>query len=243
MSTSAKRSPSAATRSAIAATHRADVWAMVAESLGLAIQLPLVWLGVAFIVGDDIEDLVGWCLVGTFYLVVTILALNLAVRMPGMTGRDGTRRFLAHPAMRIAASLLTFSSSTVGIVAAIQLIVLRNDPEWSGFIELFAVWAMLVAWGLFHWGWARIYYSRYHRAAGIRPLEFPKTPEPELIDFVYFAFTNATNFSVSDVQVTTTRMRWTVIWHTSLSFFFNALILVLAINTITGIQIDPDLLK
>jgi len=223
--------------------HGADVGAMVAESLGLVIQIPLVWLGVAFIVGDDIEELVGWCLVGTFYLVVTIVALNLAVRLPGMAGRAETRRFLAHPAMRIAATLLTFSSSTVGVVAAIQLIVLRNDPEWSGFIELFAVWAMLVAWGLFHWGWARIYYSRYHRAPGIPPLEFPRTPEPELIDFVYFAFTNATNFSVSDVQVTTTRMRWTVIWHTSLSFFFNALILVLAINTITGIQIDPDLLK
>ncbi|MFK4731180.1 DUF1345 domain-containing protein [Agromyces mediolanus] len=224
--------------------QRADAGAIVAESLGLLIQIPLVWLGVEFIIGDDIELLVGWCLVGTFYLLVTIVALNLAVRLPAlMTGRSETRRFLAHPFMRVAATLLTFSSSTVGVVAAVQLILLRNDPEWSGFIELVAVWAMLVAWGLFHWGWARIYYSRYHRAVGTPPLEFPRTPEPELIEFVYFAFTNATNFSVSDVQVTTTRMRWTVIWHTSLSFFFNALILVLAINTITGIQVDPGILK
>lgn len=227
-----------------ASTRSRDAGAIVAESIGLAIQVPLVVLGIQFIVGDDegIELLAAWCLIGTFYLLVTILALNLAVRVPGMTGRQGTRRFLAHPAMRLAASILTFSSSAVGVVAAIQLIVLRNDPEWSGYIELFAVWAMLVAWGLFHWGWARMYYSRFHRAKGDPGLEFPRTPEPELIDFVYFAFTNATNFSVSDVLVTTTRMRWTVIWHTSLSFFFNALIIVLAINTITGLDIDPSLL-
>ncbi len=30
----------------------------------------------------------------------------------------------------------------------------------------------------------------------------------------------------------TTRMRWTVLWHTTLGFFFNALIIVLAVNTI-----------
>lgn len=220
-----------------------DVAAIIAEALGLAIQVPLVWLGLAFIGGDDIELLAGWCLIGTFYLLVTILALNLAVRVPGMAGRHGTRRFLAHPVMRTVASILTFSSSAVGMVAATELIVLRNDPDWGPFIELFAVWAMLVAWGLFNWGWARMYYSRYHRAKGDPGLEFPRTPEPELIDFVYFAFTNATAFSVSDVLVTTPRMRWTVIWHTTLSFFFNALIIVLAINTITGIEVDPQLLQ
>lgn len=220
-----------------------DLAAIVAESLGLAIQIPLVWLGLAFIGGEDIEMLALWCLTGTFYLAVTILALNLAARVPGMSGRQGTRRFLAHPVMRTVASILTFSSSAVGMVAAIELIVLRNDPDWGPFIELFAVWAMLVAWGLFNWGWARMYYSRFHRAKGDPGLEFPRTPEPELIDFVYFAFTNATAFSVSDVLVTTPRMRWTVIWHTSLSFFFNALIIVLAINTITSIEVDPKLLQ
>jgi uncharacterized membrane protein len=34
------------------------------------------------------------------------------------------------------------------------------------------------------------------------------------------------------VQVMTTRMRWTVVWHTTLSFFLNAMIIVLAVNTI-----------
>ncbi|MFF2496409.1 DUF1345 domain-containing protein [Agromyces sp. NPDC058064] len=223
----------------------ADVGAIVAESLGLAVQLGLVALGVWFFLdeGDDLDALVLWCLVGTVYLVATVFALNLAVHRPSLAGRHHTRRFLAHPAIRATASVLTFSASLVGVVAATMLVLLRNDPELGPFVEVFAVWAMLVSWCLFHWGWARIYYARYHAAGAKPPLEFPRTPEPGLIDFVYFAFTNATNFSVSDVVVTATRMRWTVVWHTSFSFFFNALIIVLAINTITGIDIDPALIE
>lgn len=223
----------------------ADVGAIVAESIGLAVQLGLVALGVGFFAGegDDLEALVAWCFLGSLYLVATIVALNIAVRRPTLAGRHRTRRFLAHPVMRAVASVLTFSASTVGVIAATMLVLLRNDPELGPLVEVFAVWAMLVSWCLFHWGWARIYYARYHAAAAEPPLEFPRTPEPGLIDFVYFAFTNATNFSVSDVLVTTTRMRWSVVWHTSFSFFFNALIIVLAINTITGIDIDPALIE
>ena len=65
-----------------------DLAAIVAESLGLAIQIPLVWLGLAFIGGEDIEMLALWCLTGTFYLAVTILALNLAA--PVMLLQIGT---------------------------------------------------------------------------------------------------------------------------------------------------------
>ncbi|MFF2272966.1 DUF1345 domain-containing protein [Agromyces sp. NPDC058136] len=231
-------------RTTPASRRSGDAGALVAESLGLAVQLVLVALGVWFLLDDvQLDALVAWCLIGTLYLGATMLLLNLAVHRPRLAGNERTRRLLVHPAMRATASILMFTSSTVGLLAATQLILLRNDPDWGPFVELFGVWAMLVSWGLFHWGWSRIYYGRYHSAQGRPPLEFPRTPEPRLVDFVYFAFTNATNFSVSDVLVTTTRMRWSVVWHTSLSFFFNAVLIVLAINTITGIEIDPALLE
>jgi uncharacterized membrane protein len=34
------------------------------------------------------------------------------------------------------------------------------------------------------------------------------------------------------VEVLSTRMRWTIVWHSVLSYFFNGLIIVLALNTI-----------
>jgi uncharacterized membrane protein len=101
------------------------------------------------------------------------------------------------------------------------------------------VWAMLLAWGFLHWGFAQIYYRLYHvpmppdasGAVAEPSMRFPKTANPSLVDFVYVAFQIATSFTPNDVE-TTPRVRWTVTWHAVLSFFFNGFIIVLALNTI-----------
>lgn len=211
-----------------------DVVALVMESLGILAQLILLGLGAFFLWTDD-EDagllaLIGWCLIGSMYVIATVIWMNVEVRGPE-TGSRPIRWILMHPLARFLSTIGAFIASFVGLWCALELIF---NPEWRDGIDFIAVWAMLLAWALFHWGFARIYYARFYRRADAPPLEFPKTPSPQLGDFVYFSFTNATNFSVSDVLVLDRRMRWTVIWHTTLSFFFNALIIVLSINTITS---------
>ena len=47
---------------------------------------------------------------------------------------------------------------------------------------------------------------------------------------------------MSDVQVMTTRMRWTVVWHTTFAFFFNALIIALTMNVISNGTLLQNLL-
>ena len=42
-----------------------------------------------------------------------------------------------------------------------------------------------------------------------------------------------TSFTPNDVE-TAPPIRWTVVWHSVLSFFFNGFIIVLALNTIMG---------
>lgn len=203
--------------------------------LDLAGQLALILLGAWLLLLSDGDDdtvalLLLWCVLGTAYWVATVTAVGIAVRrppppVPVFSWLERTRT------ARAISTTATFASSLVGLVAAVELLTLRDDPDWSGWIEWVAVWGMLVSWALFHWGYARIYDRRYRRGTD-QPLKFPGEKEPRLADFVYFAFTNATAFSVSDVEVLTTRMRWTVVWHTTFAFFFNALILVLAVNTI-----------
>jgi uncharacterized membrane protein len=211
-----------------------DVIALVVEPVGLVAQLVLVGLGAFFISTED-EDagllaLLGWCLVGSLYVLVTVIWMNIEVRGPAEGSRP-IQWILKHPLARVLSTAGAFLASVVGLWSALELIF---NPAWRDGIDLIAVWAMLLAWALFHWGYARIYFARYYRQVDAPPLEFPKTPSPQLADFVYFSFTNATNFSVSDVLVLDRRMRWTVIWHTTISFFFNALIIVLSINTITS---------
>ncbi len=212
---------------------------IVIEIFGILAQLLLVYLGGVYLF-NDAEDpftdgifLLMWCLVATLYLAGTVFWLNVDLRI-----NQGDPRFLRNvsrsPIIAIFSTVVTFSSSMVGLSAAVVLISESTRTSALHFYEIVAVWAMLGSWAMFQWGYARIYYGAYQARASERPLRFPGTKEPRLVDFVYFSFTNGTSFATSDVVVRTSRMRWTVVWHTTFSFFFNALIIVLTMNTISG---------
>ena len=218
--------------------RRSAAATIVVEAVGILAQVLLIVAGLRYLLIDDGESaenlrLLAWCIVATVYLAGTVLWLNLYLRL-----RDDDelliRRASASAAFRLFSTVVTFTSSFVGLAAATSLILTRGDPDHLSGYELIAVWAMLASWAMFHWGYARIYYARYHHRESDRPLRFPGTEHPRLTDFVYFSFTNGTSFAPSDVSVATSRMRWTVVWHTTLSFFFNALIIVLTMNTISG---------
>ncbi len=199
----------------------------------LVVQLALTAVGVALIASQEDAEIIGlmrlWSLLATLYVLGAIVLLSVAVRRPG-----GPAARTEHArGSRLVSTAATFVSSVVGLGSALTLLLEREDPRWGENYQVLGVWAMLAAWALFHWGFARIYAARY-RGDADRPLRFPGDAEPRLADFVYFSFTNATSFATPDVTVLTTRMRWTVLWHTTLGFFFNALIIVLAVNTIIG---------
>ena len=61
-------------------------------------------------------------------------------------------------------------------------------------------------------------------------LDFPGTAEPGPWDFLYFSFVVGMTCQVSDVQVKTTTMRCTVLWHGVVSFFFNTVFIAMAVN-------------
>ncbi|TDN92055.1 DUF1345 domain-containing protein [Microbacterium sp. BK668] len=212
------------------------VVAVVVRAVDLLVQLGLIGLGAALLFTEDdaatIEVLSLWCLLGTLYWLAAVIAVGVSVRR----GPDRAPRWLrhvdVHPIIAVVSTTATFAASLVGIVAASELLLLRDDPDWADWVDAVGVWAMLLSWALFHWGYARIYDRRFRLAPSPPPLVFPGTDRPRLVDFVYFSFTNATTFSVSDVLVQTSRMRWTVVWHTTFSFFLNALIIVLAFSTI-----------
>ncbi len=87
-------------------------------------------------------------------------------------------------------------------------------------------WALLH--GLMGFRYAHLYYKPNPDAG----LDFPglKKAGPGVVDFLYFSFTIGMTAQVSDVQVTTPQMRQTVLLHSILSFFYNTVILALAVN-------------
>jgi len=65
-------------------------------------------------------------------------------------------------------------------------------------------------------------------------LEFPGKHEPGWTEFVYQAFTVGCTFASSDTNVTSTRMRRICVIQGVVGFFFNTIILALAINIAAG---------
>jgi len=61
-------------------------------------------------------------------------------------------------------------------------------------------------------------------------LIFPGDHPPDYFDFAYFSFVVGMTCQVSDVQITSRRMRRITLFHSVLSFGFNTIILALLIN-------------
>lgn len=92
-------------------------------------------------------------------------------------------------------------------------------------------WATLHAVMAFHYASCFYNSTRGTEACG---LEFPGDGDPAvwpgIWDFVYFSFTLGMTAQTSDVAITSPALRCIVTLHSVLSFFFNTVILALAVN-------------
>ena len=91
-----------------------------------------------------------------------------------------------------------------------------------------------LAWGLTHTAFAFRYARLYYRAdsEGVGGVELPGKDAPDYFDFAYFAFTIGMCFQVSDVCVTSTQIRRTVLLHAVISFAYNSVILAFVLNLV-----------
>ncbi|WP_418060434.1 DUF1345 domain-containing protein [Pimelobacter simplex] len=204
------------------------------SALGWGVQLLLSLLGVAALFDESLTLLWIWCGVGTAYVALAVVSLALYARRDPAAPVPAEELHHPHGLRGVLTFVLTVVPVVIGVVAAMIIVGFRDDRYVGSFVRLPGVWAMLLAWVLLHWGFAQLYAARSQEARPGRVLDFPGTPHPTLVDHVYFAFTIGTTFAASDVDVLSTRTRWLVTVHSVLSFFLNALIIVLAFNTITN---------
>jgi uncharacterized membrane protein len=66
-------------------------------------------------------------------------------------------------------------------------------------------------------------------------LLFPGERMPDYFDFAYFSFVVGMTCQVSDVQITSHRMRRLTLLQSALAFGFNTIILALLINTVSSL--------
>lgn len=101
-------------------------------------------------------------------------------------------------------------------------------------VTLFVSWLMTHT--TFAFRYAHEYYAKDIGGPDFdRGLEFPREQRPDYLDFMYFALVLGMTFQVSDVQITSRKLRRLASVHGLLSFLFNTIILALTVNLAAGL--------
>ena len=131
--------------------------------------------------------------------------------------------------------LVVFAASAMGLVAAAAVILKRTGGDTVILVDVLSVVTIFCSWLMLQTGFTRLYADQYFRPHPAGGLDFPKTNAPGLIEFVYFGFGIGATYQVSDVEATTSPMRLLITAHAIVGFFYNSVILALAINIIMSV--------
>ena len=165
-----------------------------------------------------------------FFLVYLVLILHLTV----VTSPDRLReRARTEDEGIIIISLLTLVAVGLSLFS-ILILLNKGDGPQSGELLLALVsvplgWLTLHAMAAQHY--ANLYYGQKAEDGGDRKgLDFPGDTDPETWDFLYFSFVIGMTAQTSDVEISSSRMRRTVLAQSIASFFFNTVLVAIAVN-------------
>ena len=141
---------------------------------------------------------------------------------------------------RVVIFSIVLIATLAGLIAVIILIITKaENKDGSAFKIPIAVAGMFLSWLLIHTTftlrYAHIFYGNHREKPEINAggLEFPKEDKPDYLDFAYFSFNVGMTFQVSDVVVTSKRLRKLVLLHSLISFIFATIMIALTINLIS----------
>ncbi len=128
--------------------------------------------------------------------------------------------------------LVTLGAVAVALAA---LFIVLNAPQAPGRWPLFlAILAVPLGWMTIHLmaaiHYAHLYWEARHDGKPGNGLEFPGTPNPGGIEFIYFSFVIGMTAQTSDVAITSSAIRRVNVAHAVVSFFFNTVLVAAAVN-------------
>ncbi|MBD1384139.1 DUF1345 domain-containing protein [Mucilaginibacter rigui] len=143
---------------------------------------------------------------------------------------------------RVMIFIFVMIASLVSLVAMYLLLKSskgESESTVAGYIIL-AMTAVVISWWLVHtvftMRYAHLFYTTDENRKLVGGLEFPgNEKEPDYLDFVYFSFVIGMTFQVSDVEISSKRIRRLAWMHGLIAFAFNTAIVALSINVISGL--------
>lgn len=123
------------------------------------------------------------------------------------------------------------------VIVSLSAIVMTLQASGEGFAyrPILALASVPLGWMTVHlvmaFHYAGLWYARGDGGRDAGGLDFPGHPaDPVLWDFIYYSFNLGMTAQTSDVAVKTTALRRITVLHGALSYFYNTVILALAVN-------------
>lgn len=158
------------------------------------------------------------------------------------TGYENIRKlYKIQDSSRAIIFIIILISTMASFLAVLLLIITKKEGDTDALWRLpISILGMLFSWILIHtifaFRYAHIYYGNHKSKPNTDAggLEFPGDTKPDYLDFAYFSFVLGMTFQVSDVQITSQRLRRMAMFHGLISFGFNTIMIALTINLIAG---------
>jgi len=142
---------------------------------------------------------------------------------------------------------VVFSFVVIAIIGSLGgvILLLENQAAWmlSKWLEtLIYISGVTFSWILLHVlftsKYAHLYYGDHPTRKNeiAKGLDIPGDEAPDYIDFAYFSFVIGMTFQVSDIEITSKRIRRLVLMHGLISFIFNTVIVALTINVVVNLK-------
>jgi uncharacterized membrane protein len=199
----------------------------IAAPLGLAAFAASVWITPKFAIG------IGANVMFASYLIMIFFTMHLLTP-------EFLRRRADEADMPVSIILLVVAAVVgVSFYALFNALHGKDGPEVGQVI--LSVVSVLLGWFVIHTMAALHYAYEFYESATAGPgkgkagaivggLNFPEGDNPDGIAFLYFAYVLGTAFAVSDVGVTSNKMRRMIMVHSTFSYFFNTLIVAATVN-------------
>lgn len=212
-------------------------WVAVTVTFAIIIGYQLVCVFVLDVPPDTLTAaFLAWDGYGLTYSVLTVLAFagtrpeDLATLTRRRRASGLVQRFLNTGDG--PGTAVTLAVVALGGAALLPRLELFTTPGNQVLLTVVLIVAVAASWIVVVLSYA-VHYAR--RDVEERGLRFPDdSPVHGWIDYVYFSLAVAATFGTTDVVVTSTRMRRTVLAHAALTFVFNTIIIALLVAALTG---------
>jgi uncharacterized membrane protein len=204
--------------------------------LGSVVAGVVAWLLLPRTVGALTRAIIGWDIGVLLFLLLSAARFALAdpARMPLYAARQEEGEWTIFT-LTVAGIAFSFAA-ILGEFSAIG----PSGKGATAFRLVLVVATLLASWLMTHltftYRYAHEYYATSPGCAEVDGgLAFPGGNAPDYWDFLYFSLVLGMTFQVSDVQVTSRKLRRLATVHGLLSFLFNTVILALSVNLAAGL--------